>query len=70
MSIPTVPVSVKFPPDEVAQIKGLAEARGFESVSEYMRHLVSMDKELLRKQYLALQPIFAAGGSDSKGNDV
>jgi len=54
MSIPTVPVSVKFPPDEIPQIKGLAEARGFESVSEYMRHLVAMDKELLHRQYLAL----------------
>lgn len=70
MSIPTVAVAIKWPPADVAELKKLADARGFDSVSEYVRHLVSVDREELERQYRALQPIFAGTDLSRKGNGV
>ena len=64
------PVTVKFPHDEIAVIRQLAESGGFEGLSDYVRHLVALDRELKRKQFLALKPIFEAAQEMSKSNTV
>ena len=60
MSIPMEPITVKLPPADIPKLRKQAEARGFEGLSDYVRHLVSQDLELLHKQWLALNPIFGA----------
>lgn len=66
MAIPMDPVTVKFPPADIPKLKKQAEARGFEGYSDYVRHLVSQDRDLLHRQWLALDPIF--GASDTEIN--
>lgn len=67
MAIPMEPITVKLPPDEKVSARQQAESRGFEGVSDYVRHLISADRALLRKQWLALNPIFGHGAA--VGND-
>lgn len=66
MSIPMEPVTVKFPPAEIFSLRKQAESQGFEGISDYVRHLVSQDREALHKRWLALEPIFGAGAANSK----
>jgi Arc/MetJ-type ribon-helix-helix transcriptional regulator len=74
MAIPMEPVTVKLPPADIPKLRKQAEARGFEGYSDYVRHLVAQDRELLRKQWVALDPIFGAPESEhnnllvSRGN--
>lgn len=70
MSIPMVPVSVKFHPHEIPELKQLAESHGFDGHGEYIRHLVEADKELMRRKWAALNPIFSTTDAQSKTNGV
>lgn len=70
MSIPMEPVTVKFAREDIPGLKRQAEARGFEGVGEYMRHLVFEDRESLKKTYLALEPIFGQAKPESKEDKV
>lgn len=65
MSIPMEPITVKMPPADIPSLDKQAQARGFEGRSDYVRHLVAQDRELLHKQWLALNPIFGAPGANS-----
>ena len=64
------PVTVKFPHDEIPMIRKQAESRGFEGFSDYVRHLVALDRVLLRTQFLALKPIFDCDPSHIKSDPV
>lgn len=66
MSIPLIPITVKMPPDDIPHLDKQSQARGFEGRSDYVRHLIAQDRELLHKQWLALDPIFGAGCANSK----
>jgi hypothetical protein len=60
MSIPLQPVTVKFAPDDLPILRKMAEYRGMDGVSEYVRHLVLQDRDALRKQRDGLNRIFDA----------
>jgi len=70
MSIPMVPVSVKFHPHEIPELKQLAESHGFDGHGEYIRHLVEVDKELMRRKWAALNPIFGTHEAQRKVHEV
>ena len=70
MAIPMEPITVKMPPADIPSLDKQAQARGFEGRSDYVRHLVAQDKELLHKQWLALNPIFGATGYEIKQSVV
>lgn len=60
----TAPVTVKFSPEGVTELHALAGANGME-LSEYIRHLVSLDKEAARGKWRALNPLFANDAPDA-----
>lgn len=64
MAIPMEPITVKMPPADIPKLRKQAEARGFEGASDYVRHLVAQDRELLHRQWLALDPIFGTSDHD------
>lgn len=70
MSIPMEPITVKMPPADIPSLDKQAQARGFEGRSDYVRHLVSQDREVLHKQWLALNPIFSGADVDGKRSVV
>ena len=70
MSIPLHPVTVKFAPDDLPILRRLAEYRGMDGVSEYVRHLVLQDRDLLRKQRDGLNRIFDVDGAECKDPEV
>lgn len=51
------PVTVRFTVDGLADLKGLAAFNGMNE-SEYIRHLVALDKELHKQKWEALTPLF------------
>lgn len=60
----THPITVKFSPEGAAEAKALGEAQGFE-LSEYIRHLVALDKARMQRQYAVLSTVFANGACQS-----
>ena len=52
-----VMVSVRFTADAALELHALAESEGMEN-SEYIRHLVLLDKELKRRKWAALNQVF------------
>lgn len=61
----TSPVTVKFSPEDADDLRALAESRGME-VSEYIRHLVLVDRESARKEWASLNRIFGQGAVTDK----
>jgi len=53
------PVTVRFTVDGLADLKGLAAFNGMNE-SEYIRHLVALDKELHKQKWEALTPLFGS----------
>jgi len=43
-------LSLSFPPKEIKHIKNISKKRGFESVSSYVKYLVSEDKDLISEK--------------------
>lgn len=70
MSIPLQPVTVKFAPDDLPILRKMADYRGMDRVSEYVRHLVLQDRDALRKQRDGLNRIFDDAGAECKESTV
>jgi len=54
-----VVVTVRFTTDGFSEMHLLAESEGMEH-SEYIRHLVALDKEVKRRKWAALNQVFTA----------
>ena len=52
-----VMVSVRFTTEAATELHALADSEGMEH-SEYIRHLVALDKEVKRRKWAALNQVF------------
>ena len=53
------PVTVRFTAEGFAELHALSESEGMEH-SEYIRHLVALDKEAKRAKWSALNQVFSS----------
>lgn len=60
----THPITVKFTPEGAAEAKALGEAQGFE-LSEYIRHLVRLDRDRMQRQFAVLATVFSRDSEQS-----
>ena len=58
------PVSIRFTESQLRDLQMLADMRGMER-SDYIRHLVTQDKLVQHKLWLALDPLFAGAGTEA-----
>lgn len=58
-------VTVKFAPEDVDSMDAISESMGMDR-SEYIRHLVSTDRERARQKWEALNRIFAQQQAQAK----
>jgi hypothetical protein len=58
------PVTVRFTTQQFAELHALAESEGMEH-SEYIRHLVNLDRKAKHAKWALLNQVFAAGAASS-----
>ena len=57
-------VSVRFTAEGATELHALADSEGMEH-SEYIRHLVALDKEVKRRKWAALNQVFTRADDSS-----
>lgn len=57
----TAPITVKLTPEMAADAKHIGESLNLE-LSEYIRHLISLDLERAQKQFESLSQVFGKSG--------
>jgi len=62
-------LSISLPSHSVAVIKQKTKKRGFESVSEYIKHLLSLDEDLISEEEL-LKTVSRARTEYKKGKII